>query len=1050
MAGDNDAEPVGCRDAIRMHGGAGWFTRAIIRRPIAIAAGCFAVPLFISLIAFQVYPLELETGGGSWYPRESEVGRREDGLVAAEEQTVFSPTSDDPASIVTETQRSLSEVITIYYWREDGGNIITTAGLEKMRQVEKFVYNRSGFSDVCLLNSNGVCLEAKGLTSYVYSSAVSGCSQFRNPNGSGVSQWDSSVNAMLEPILNSSATQVYCSGCGTDCAGQGEDALEDFVTTSFTPENMYSSAAKSIIRFGLPLVGYSNAYDRRSEQIDKTEDFIRGLTSALFEGGLSGEGITVRAVNGALLEAHFAKLLRNDSIWILLSIALVGVFILIHTGAPFLTCFGMLHVILSFPFSYFFLQLFFDIGAMGVLNFLGIFIILGIGADDIFILLDAWKQSAAVFADLDPDDIDPQAREKHLAERLHWTYVRASGAMLVTSVTTSAAFMMNIVSSVIPIQVFGIQVAFMVMSNYVFVVTYYPAIVIVWEWYNIHKWCPWCRPCKKNKVAADGGNGLSKPLDEERIETGGNGKSMREHDAVDNIEDYRPLERFLHNQYGPWIYKSRWYTLVGFVCFAILCIVFATQIEVSSEPAKWVPDSDPVQEVLNLQRDQFKAGSPPQIAVLAGLDEISRKGTNRFNSQDIGNPMFIAINMTSELAQQTYVDNCNRIMDWNYVQASTVENTTGVLCPMIEFKNYVENTLNETFPVPASEFTDKLLNFTAYIVWTEGPGLDASLYTTLDERNNRRQSPMGLQQTIRWHKGQNPPVLAYLVTVVNTTMVRGDSAGKVKPVFNYFEERTAALPTVPGYSTSFQTCNLYLWMRLEEGLLKDAFFSIAVSIVLSFVIVAISTRSIALSLVATLTIGCIVLAMLANLVWMGWKISILESICLTVLVGLSVDYTIHLGNSWMKARSTNRVKRLNAALLEIGISVLAAAATTVLSALPLLLTIIIFFFRFGAFIILNVVYSTIFAFGLFVTILVICGPVSGRDDFYWAFLKIQGKDTAPAYTSQEDGADNTEFNEDGSPSRQKSPVVMNAIDPRSVARTSSDFEREQPHTVTSL
>ena len=73
------------------------------------------------------------------YPRESEVGRREDGLVAAEEQTVFSPTSDDPASIVTETQRSLSEVITIYYWREDGGNIITTAGLEKMRQVEKFV-----------------------------------------------------------------------------------------------------------------------------------------------------------------------------------------------------------------------------------------------------------------------------------------------------------------------------------------------------------------------------------------------------------------------------------------------------------------------------------------------------------------------------------------------------------------------------------------------------------------------------------------------------------------------------------------------------------------------------------------------------------------------------------------------------------------------------------------------------------------------------------------------------------------------------------------------
>jgi hypothetical protein len=92
---------------------------------------------------------------------------------------------------------------------------------------------------------------------------------------------------------------------------------------------------------------------------------------------LNGDGITVRAINGALLEAHFAELLAADSIWILLAIALVGVFILVHTGAPLLTLFGMLHVILSFPFSYFFLQLFFDIGAMGVLNFLGIFIILG-------------------------------------------------------------------------------------------------------------------------------------------------------------------------------------------------------------------------------------------------------------------------------------------------------------------------------------------------------------------------------------------------------------------------------------------------------------------------------------------------------------------------------------------------------------------------------------------------------------------------------------------------------------------------------------------------
>jgi hypothetical protein len=105
--------------------------------------------------------------------------------------------------------------------------------------------------------------------------------------------------------------------------------------------------------------------------------------------------------------------------------------------------------------------------------------------------------------------------------------------------------------------------------------------------------------------------------------------------------------------------------------------------------------------------------------VLAGLEEISRKGTNRFNSADIGNAMFSTLNMSSELAQQTYVDNCNAMVNWSYVETSTTQNNTGVLCPMIEFKNYVEDVLGETFPVPASSFTEKLINFTSYIVDTE-------------------------------------------------------------------------------------------------------------------------------------------------------------------------------------------------------------------------------------------------------------------------------------------------------------------------------------------
>ena len=81
-------------------------------------------------------------------------------------------------------------------------------------------------------------------------------------------------------------------------------------------------------------------------------------------------------------------------------------------------------------------------------------------------------------------------------------------------------------------------------------------------------------------------------------------------------------------------------------------------------------------------------------------------------------------------------------------------------------------------------------------------------------------------------------------------------------------------------------------MRLEQGLVQDAVFSIIVSLCLTFAIVLISTRDVLLSLMTLMAISCVVIAVLASMVWLTWKISIIESICLTVLVGLSVDYAV--------------------------------------------------------------------------------------------------------------------------------------------------------------
>jgi hypothetical protein len=473
----------------------------------------------------------------------------------------------------------------------------------------------------------------------------------------------------------------------------------------------------------------------------------------------------------------------------------------------------------------------------------------------------------------------------------------------------------------------------------------------VWEWYNIKSWCTCWRKKKvdnesavatPNMFAADDNDVQPEPAGyfapTTKMQTDANGSQ-----AVHNIEEYRKAERWLHDVYGPAIFKYKWFSAAGFAIFFIICAVFASTIEVSNEPTKWIPDSDPLQETFDIESDHFSGASVIQVNILSGLNEIDRKGTNQFNGDDIGNPRFVSgYNVSSQLAQTTYVSNCEAMLNWDYLRTNTATNETGVFCPMIEFKNYVEDVLNESFPVPASLFIEKLLNFTEFTEQEEGPGLDASLYKTLGDRENRRSTLMSIQQTIRFHRGDyDPPVLAYMVTVINTTIGFADSASEVEPVFDYFKNEIKALGTTTGYDTTFQTTQKYLWMRLERGLVRDAVTSIFVSLLLTFIIVSISTRDLRLSLTSTLSIGMIVMTMIANIVWLGWKISVIESICLTILVGLSVDYTIHLANAWQSnSFTTDRAQRLNATLLEIGMSVLAAGITTFLSAIPLLLTIV--------------------------------------------------------------------------------------------------------------
>jgi hypothetical protein len=142
----------------------------------------------------------------------------------------------------------------------------------------------------------------------------------------------------------------------------------------------------------------------------------------------------------------------------------------IHSKSFFLGGFGMLQVLCSLPIALFLYRTVAGITFITQMHILSIYLVLGIGADDLFVFYDAWIQS----------EFEP-AHNANMVERMDYTYKRAAGAMLTTSFTTCVAFIATAVSPLMPLSAFGIFASCAVFLNYVLVMLVFPCLVFIWE-----------------------------------------------------------------------------------------------------------------------------------------------------------------------------------------------------------------------------------------------------------------------------------------------------------------------------------------------------------------------------------------------------------------------------------------------------------------------------------------------------------------------------------------------------------------------------------------
>jgi len=122
---------------------------------------------------------------------------------------------------------------------------------------------------------------------------------------------------------------------------------------------------------------------------------------------------------------------------------------------------------------------------------------------------------------------------------------------------------------------------------------------------------------------------------------------------------------------------------------------------------------------------------------------------------------------------------------------------------------------------------------------------------------------------------------------------REDSLG----VFNRFEATIKQFndQAPKGVNKVWQTAyDNWTWLEMRGENILNAFSGIGFSLAFSFIILFIMTGNIYMSVLSIICISAIILQIMGAIKLLGWKFGMIESTCVIVFIGISVDYVVHL------------------------------------------------------------------------------------------------------------------------------------------------------------
>ncbi|XP_066965917.1 protein dispatched [Macrobrachium rosenbergii] len=673
---------------------------------------------------------------------------------------------------------------------------------------------------------------------------------------------------------------------------------------------------------------------------------------ALRELDLSVGNVTVVAMDLGLKYALFDKLLLADSFLLGVGGGVVVLLMWCYTGSLFITVVTITTVICAMIIAYFMYIFIYEITFFPYMNVLTTVIAIGIGADDTFVYCRVWT--------LAKQDKNAGTMAKLVGDSLH----HAAASIIVTSLTTAAAFFASCVSHITAIRCFSIFAGTVVLANLMLMLTWVPACVVVAERWGASTCClcvppapvyapqlpPRCSlvcalPLRFCYFCAEAGR--------------------------DFFEKILPLI----------IVKPRYFWILLFGALAV-----CSSLVVFYYPGLKLPDS---QDFQLFSRDHFFEQYDLEykykfwfernlrsdivnhlpVRIVWGIKPVdngdyldpSSKGTIVFDdSFDVAQPG----------SQEWLLNFCRGLRNQTFYMS-----TLGPLLPncFIEtFKTYMDRKCID--PI-------KGVN--------RAPCCEESIFPYSEEVFEKciHKGIKALYQTPREYfiPGVAGPKFSRRTGKVAAVVVEYDSnilwSLSYDDMHQFFTEvdtwvkdqlKDAPEGMKGGWFISYLT-----FFDVQRSLSIGTGVAVAVAVGVSLAVLVVTTLNIVVSLLAVISVGAIILVTLAALVLLGWHLNILESVTVSVAIGLAVDLTLHYGVAYRLSPEAERDAAVSWAVGRLGSPVFMAAATSLAAGIAMLPARVLAYVHIGTFLTVITAASYVYSTFFYLPLLRVFGPESG-------------------------------------------------------------------------